>query len=231
MAGYTTTGASSGGSSGQAQEKAQQVAGQAQEKASEVVGQAQEKAQEVAGQARSQLRTQIEQRSSQAGEQLGQQASDIRSVSETLREKGQERPAQFVDQAASRIEGLADYLRRSDSGTILHDIEDFGRQRPSAVIAVGLGLGFVASRFLKASASERYTQRYASRPQGLPSSSYDRPAGYTPPATGVSGGGTLSSGVLPDETTTGATRTGQPLSGTTDTVRTRLDEPTPGSGL
>jgi len=42
---------------------------------------------------------------------------------------------------------------------MLHDVEDFGRQRPWAVLAGGLALGVVAARFLKASSRTRYQQR------------------------------------------------------------------------
>ena len=118
--------------------------------------QAKEKAQEGAQQARRGVRDQVDQRSTQAGERVGSTAQDIRSVSEELRKQGKDQPAKLAEQAASRAESLGDYLQRSDGDTILRDVEDFGRQRPWAVIAGGLALGFAASRFLKASSSRRY---------------------------------------------------------------------------
>ena len=48
----------------------------------------------------------------------------------------------------------------TDADRILGDIEDFGRRQPWAVIAGGVALGLVASRFLKASSTRRYEQRY-----------------------------------------------------------------------
>ena len=148
---------------------------QAQQKAQEVAGQAKEQAQQAAGQARDQLRTQVDQRSTQAGEQVSSTASDIRSVSETLREQGKDKPAQLAEQAATHVEKVGSYLTRSDADRILHDAEDFARQRPWAVVAGGIALGFAASRFLKASSSDRYH----TRPQQLPNT-FDRPAGVTP---------------------------------------------------
>ena len=199
MAGTTTTpqgGADSG------------AAAQAQEKAQEVAGQAKEQAQQVAGQAKSQIRTQVDQRSTQVGEQVTSQASDIRSVADTLREKGQDKPAQYVEQAASRIEGIGNYLTQSNADRILHDVEDFARARPTAVIGAGALLGFLASRFLKASSSERYS----TRAQQLPNTA-SRPAYTTPPpltgTTGVGTGNTLSGGVTPaPPVTPGVPRTG-----------------------
>jgi len=144
---------------------------QVQEKAQEVAGQAKEQATQAAGQAKEQLRTQVDQRSTQAGEQVTSTASDIRTVGETLREQGKDKPAQYVDQAADRAERLGSYLTNSDADTILHDVEDFARQRPWAVIAGGIALGFAASRFLKASSTDRYRtgtpQGYSSAPPSV----------------------------------------------------------------
>ena len=117
------------------------------------------------------------------------------------------------------------------------------------MIAGGLGLGFLASRFLKASSSQRYEQRYSSSPQQLPTR-LDRPAGTTEPAgtyggtttggtggaygspAGLSAGGTagtgvdtLSSGVVSEPA---ATRTGQPIDERTETERARTGEATSG---
>ena len=137
---------------------------------------AKEGAQQAAGQAKSTVKTQVDQRSTDAGEKVGGFASDVRSVSEQLREQGKDKPAELADKAAQRAERLGDYLKGSDADRILGDIEDFGRRQPWAVIAGGMALGLVASRFLKASASSRYEQRsYSSQSYGrLPARTYDR---------------------------------------------------------
>ena len=70
--------------------------------------------------------------------------------------------ARYAEQAADRAERLGGYLHEADGDRILRDVEDFGRRRPWAVVAGGLALGFMASRLLKASSSERY--RLASQP-------------------------------------------------------------------
>jgi ribosomal protein S15P/S13E len=124
--------------------------------------QAKEKAQQAAGQARRGLRDQVDTRSTQAGERVSGMAQDARSVADHLRQQGKDQPAKMAEQAAQRAESLGDYLKRSDGDTILRDVEDFGRKRPWAVIAGGLALGFVASRFLKASSSRRYESRWDS---------------------------------------------------------------------
>ena len=177
----------SSGATDQAREKAGEVAGQAQEKAQEFAGQASEQAKQAAGQAKDRVREQIDQRSTQAGEQVSTQASDIRTVAEQLREQGKDKPAQLVEQAADRVEQVGSYLRDSDSDRILSDIEDFGRQKPWLVIAGGIALGFAASRFVKASSSDRY---YSRTPQQLPNTT-TRPAGTTQPPAGPRTGAPL----------------------------------------
>jgi ElaB/YqjD/DUF883 family membrane-anchored ribosome-binding protein len=124
--------------------------------------QAKEKAQQAAGQARDALRSQVDRRSTDAGERVAGFASDARSIGDQLRQQGKDQPAKLAEQAADRVETLGDYLRRSDADRILQDIEDFGRRQPWAVIAGGLALGLIASRFLKASSSSRYEQRRSS---------------------------------------------------------------------
>jgi hypothetical protein len=142
----------------------QSVGEQAQAKASEVADQAQDKAQQAAGQAKSKLREQIDQRSQQAADQVNQQVADLRAVSESLREQGKDGPANAAGKLAGYAEKVGGYLREKDADTMLADAEDFGRRRPWAVALGGLALGFAASRFLKASSSRRYSDRFA--PQG-----------------------------------------------------------------
>jgi hypothetical protein len=141
---------------------------------------AKDQAQQAAGQAKSALRSQVDQRSTDAGRKVGGFASDVRSVGDQLREQGKEQPAKVADQAADRAERLGSYLTESDADRILGDIEDFGRRRPWAVIAGGVALGFAASRFLKASSSRRYEQRWESSGR-LPA----RTADVSPTASGI----------------------------------------------
>jgi hypothetical protein len=130
-----------------------------QAKAAEVAGQAQEKAQQAAGQVQDKLREQLDQRSSQAASQINEQAADLRSVGESLREQGKQGPAKAADQLAQYAEKVGGYLQTKDSHDLLSDAEDFGRRQPWAIAAGGLALGFAASRFLKASSSQRYRGR------------------------------------------------------------------------
>jgi hypothetical protein len=119
-------------------------------------GQAQEKAREAAGQAKGRLKEQVDQRSTDAGRQITTMGSDVRSVAEQLRTQGKDTPARYAEQAADRVERTGQWLENADGDQILRDVEDFARRNPWAVAAGGLVLGLAASRFLKASSSERY---------------------------------------------------------------------------
>jgi hypothetical protein len=181
--------------------------------------QAKEKAQEGAEQAKRSVRDQVDQRSTEAGERVGSTAQDIRSVSEELRKQGKDQPAKLAEQAAERAESLGDYLKRTDGDTILRDLEDFGRQRPWAVIAGGVALGFAASRFLKASSSRRYESSSSSSngTRGLTAGpSTTRTAVTTADVYGPVGTGAGTGG-------TGASLGGSPATG--------LPPQAPGTGL
>jgi ElaB/YqjD/DUF883 family membrane-anchored ribosome-binding protein len=179
--------------------------GEAQEKAQEVAGQAQEKAHEVAGKAQEGLRQQIDDRSTQAGERVATTAQDLRSVGEELRKQGKDAPAKLADRAAEQTEKVGSYLKERGPDEMLEDVEDFGRQRPWAVLAGGMAVGILAARFLKASSRNRYQQRNGARPtaqvpQTTPRRTAVEPVATPPPPTaqpgppapGVSGVGTPS---------------------------------------
>ncbi len=170
-----------------------QDTGQAQEKAKEVAGQAQEKVQGAAQQAKGRMSEQVDQRSTDAGRQVSTVAQDVRSVADELRSQGKDKPAQYAEQAAQRVESAGQWLERKNGDELLRDVEDFARRKPWAVAAGGLVLGLAASRLLKASSSERYRSSYSNG-----SGSYPRTGTY-------SGAGTLASEPMPSgAATTGA---------------------------
>jgi ElaB/YqjD/DUF883 family membrane-anchored ribosome-binding protein len=152
----------------------------------ESVDQAKQKAQEAVGEAKGRVQEQVDQRSTEAGKQVSSTAGDLRSVGEELRKQGKDTPAKLAEQAADRTERLGSYLTESDADRILGDVEDFARRQPWAVVAGGLALGFVASRFLKASSSQRYQQR---------SSIQRDPASPRLPAPPTSSGNGLGTGL------------------------------------
>jgi uncharacterized protein YjbJ (UPF0337 family) len=201
------------GQTGESQDQAgqlQEKAGQAQEKAKEAAGQAQQSAQQAAGKIQDRLREQLDSRSTAVAGQIHEQASDLRSVGESLREQGKAGPANAAGQLADYAEKVGAYLRERDSDSLLADAEDLGRRQPWAVAAGGLLLGFAASRVLKASSGRRYRGGltvprpagvYTPSPSpgapsatGVPSATGISPARGVPPASDGDGGGALPGG-------------------------------------
>lgn len=167
------------------------TAGQAKEQAKQQAQQVKQQAQQAGGQAKDKLREQVDQRSTQAGERVGSTAQDVRSVARELRKQGKDQPAKVAEQAADRVEQVGGYLEESDADRILRDVEDFGRSKPWAVALGGLALGFAASRFLKASSSQRY-QQSRSDPSSMPRPSLPSETSSVPsaPAAEYSSAGT-----------------------------------------
>jgi hypothetical protein len=74
-----------------------------------------------------------------------------RAVHGAADEIGKEIPqaADYVHQAASRIEGAADELRNRSIEDLIGSLTRFARQQPAAAFAGAVLVGFVLSRFLK----------------------------------------------------------------------------------
>jgi ElaB/YqjD/DUF883 family membrane-anchored ribosome-binding protein len=139
---------------GQSQTGDASVTEQAKDKVGEVAEQARQATQRMREQGRGMLRERVDERSSQAGQKIHSTAQSLRKVSEQLRSDGQDTPARFAEQVADKSEQVAGYLRTTDGEQMMRDAENLARRNPWAVIAGGMVIGFIASRFLK-SASDR----------------------------------------------------------------------------
>jgi ElaB/YqjD/DUF883 family membrane-anchored ribosome-binding protein len=137
----------------------QSATNEAKERVHETAQQMGQKAQEVRSQAGDRLRQELDSRSRQAGEQVSATADAIRRVGQQLHEDGNPDVAKYADQAAERVERLGRYLSQSSADRLLHDAESFARRQPWLVALGGAAVGFLASRFVKASSANRY-QRY-----------------------------------------------------------------------
>lgn len=127
-----------------------------QDKVPVIAGKAQQVSEQVGAQAREQLTT----RSTQAGDQLHAVSKALRNSTTDLKSQGNEASAKVLEPAADKAAQLAAYLQQSSGDQLLRDVEDFGRKQPWAVVGGGLAVGFVVSRFLKASSTKRYETQY-----------------------------------------------------------------------
>jgi ElaB/YqjD/DUF883 family membrane-anchored ribosome-binding protein len=165
-------------------EETQSLAEQAKERA-------QDTARDVKGQTREQLRSQLADRSTQVGEQAASAAQALRRSSSQLREEGNERVAAMIDAVADRGQRLGEYLRDADGEQLLRDIEEFARRQPWLMVSGSAVVGFLGSRFVKASSHGRYQSSRAGSPghvSALPTASPQTAAPDDVVGAGFSGG-------------------------------------------
>lgn len=124
----------------QAQEKVQQGAKQASQTAARYVGE------------------QAETRGKQVADELQTLAGALRRSSDSLHAEGKSSTAKPIESVVDRLESVGRYLEQTGGEKMLHDLEAFGRRKPWSMIGAGIGLGVVASRFLKASSTRRFDQ-------------------------------------------------------------------------
>jgi ElaB/YqjD/DUF883 family membrane-anchored ribosome-binding protein len=103
-------------------------------------------------------------------DQLDGVSSSLDKVAGELEVKG-ESSAQYVRMVADGASKLTSTVRDNNVDDILAMAEDFGRKQPVAFMGAAALLGFVASRFMVASASRRAEQATGSNASA-----------YTPPA-------------------------------------------------
>jgi hypothetical protein len=158
-----------GGAVAEVKDKGEELVSSAQEQVSA-------KAYELGEATSVQVREQLDRRSTQAGEQVHAMGSALQSGVEQLRSEGKDVPAKVMTQLAERAEDLGAYLQSAQADQMLTDLERVARRRPWVTAGAGVLAGFVASRFVKASADRRYdgsrsnADGYVSRTQrSLPS--------------------------------------------------------------
>ncbi len=113
---------------------------------------------------------------------LGSLARAVRQSTQSLRDNQQDTVAQYVEQAADRIEQFSSRLRDRDLGDLMRDADRFARRQPAIFIGAAFMVGVLAARFFKSSGngSDR-TQSVGQAPQvgARTSSPAARPDGHT----------------------------------------------------
>lgn len=126
--------------------------------ADEVRQKAEQTAQTIAGQAQEVASTQASAQMTRAASLLEGVAQSIQQTGETMR-GDQPQIASIADQAASRVEGISEYLRDRDFNDVVRDAESYARREPLLFLGAAFAVGFIAARFLKASAPQSGDRR------------------------------------------------------------------------
>ncbi|WP_434623118.1 hypothetical protein [Azospirillum sp. B2RO_4] len=201
---------------------------------------------ETLGNAQGRIRSLLEQQTGRAADQLGGVANALHKAAEQLNEENGGVVADYAEQAASRVERVADMLRDANVDDIVGEVEGFARRQPEVFIGAAFAVGFLAARFIKSSGERRMHRASTSlRGNSHPSqsvrtargSAYDASRG-SGPSRGMAGGiGEPVSRSIPsrsaDTPTTGTSsvNTGN-LTGRMESERAseRLGEPNPSAG-
>jgi len=132
-------------------DRARDTAGSAVEKAKDTASGLMEKARDAAsnvGQTASNVASNVGQKAESATASMG---SGIRSMAETVREKGPE--SGFLGSAsksvAGALEGAGSYLEEKNLSGMADDLTNMIRRNPIPALLVGVGLGFLLARTMR----------------------------------------------------------------------------------
>ena len=140
---------------------------QTNEGAGEVKGRAREVVQEAKERAGERIESRITDSKSRAAQTLSGVASTLLSSSQQLRDQNHAGASRAIERAAEGVERFASYLQETDVDEVVDQVQDFARRQPAAFIGGAFALGFIASRFIKATSPE-------GRPRQLSTSDYGR---------------------------------------------------------
>ncbi|MDX6481257.1 MAG: hypothetical protein QOG85_1767 [Gaiellaceae bacterium] len=134
--------------------------------ATEAVEKVQAQASQATARAAEQVRSQVDSRSTQAAARITPLARALQGAGDDLQREGNDTEARAAYRIAGQVESLAGYLRASNSDRFLGDVEQFARRRPWVAGGLAAATGFMAARFLRASAESRYGAAGYTNPSG-----------------------------------------------------------------
>jgi hypothetical protein len=131
--------------------KAQAIKEQVLEQARHTGEQAKAQARTMVETAKDKAREYADEKQSYVASEANHVAAAARAASQTLRDKGDEGIAGYVDTVADQADRMAGYLDQRDVFGLINDARNFGRRHPEVFLG-GMFLGGLAlARFLKAS--------------------------------------------------------------------------------
>ncbi len=126
---------------------------QAKEQTQQVVEQARRKGGELMDQTRTQITSRISDQKETAAGSISTVAQAIRQMGDQLRQQDQAMIAGYVTPIADAVENVSGYLREHSVEDMTQEVERFARRNPAVFLGAAFGIGLLAARFLKSSAS------------------------------------------------------------------------------
>ncbi len=120
----------------------------------DVKGRARETVQQVKARAGEKIESKITDSKSRAAETLSGVASTLHSSSQQLRDQDHAGASRAIERAAEGVERFAHYLQETNVDEVVEQVHEFARRQPAAFIGGAFALGFIASRFIKATSPE-----------------------------------------------------------------------------
>jgi hypothetical protein len=144
-----------------------QVADTAKQEGQKVVSEAVGQARNLMGEARSQV-------AQQATSQQSKAVSTVRSLGDELQTMASSSDssgiaAEVVRQAATRVQGVADWLESREPQDLIEDVRSFARRKPGAFLFGAAAAGLAAGRLTRAGVDAKRDTSSSSSQSALPS--------------------------------------------------------------
>lgn len=153
---------------------------------------------EAVGSAQGRIRSLLEQQTDRAADQLGGVATALHKAADQLNSENNGTVAQYAEQAADRVERVADLLRHSSLDDIVGEVEGFARRQPELFIGGAFALGFLAARFVKSSGERRLQGGHSGTAQSRAAETAGRHARRTSDYRSAETGGRAMAGGIAD---------------------------------
>lgn len=108
----------------------------------------------LAGDVREHAEQFAEAKKDEVADRVGGFAETLRGTSDDLRDRDEETVAGLADTAADQIDRVSRALRQKDVGAMFQEANDLARAHPALFLGGAVALGFMAGRFIRASAPE-----------------------------------------------------------------------------
>jgi ElaB/YqjD/DUF883 family membrane-anchored ribosome-binding protein len=144
----------------EARDEIRGAAERASGKAENLKEEAKQRASHLLDEAKDRARSAIDERKEGLAQDVGDFAHALRASASHLQEHQKGYVAQYVEQAASSVEQIADTLHRQNLGDFVRHTEDFARRQPGLFVGGAVAAGFALARFLKSSAERRPAEEH-----------------------------------------------------------------------